>query len=64
MKEQKGRAPLSAAGQQALLGLFLFVRISADLGLTVSTASLLNLALLVVIVLLYNYSASYEEKRR
>ena len=32
------------------------------LGLTVSTASLLCLALLVVIVLFYNYIAAYEEK--
>jgi protein-S-isoprenylcysteine O-methyltransferase Ste14 len=32
------------------------------LGLTISTASLLSLALLVVIFLFYNYIASYEER--
>jgi hypothetical protein len=54
MKEQKGGHPLSDAGQLALPGLFLFVWISAYLGLTVSTASLLNLALFAVIILFYN----------
>ena len=50
-------------------GAFLYVRhplylaaILFYLGLTVSTASLISLALLVVIFLFYNYIASYEER--
>ena len=50
-------------------GAFLYVRhplylaaILFYLGLTVSTASLISLAVLVVIILFYNYIASYEER--